>query len=96
MKIINVCEATNGILTSIESFIIEDTLGRFQNNKYFFTEKEAVEKAENLFKTKLLEHGAVLEDDIEDILDSGYIEFYSKNHETIELYIFWSGINVNE
>ena len=92
MKIINVCEATNGILTSIESFVVNTKF-----SDYFFTEKEAVEKAENLFKTKLLEHKADLRDNnIDFYLDEGYIEFTNKRHETIELYIIWSGINVNE
>lgn len=95
MKIINVCEATNGILTSIESFMINPKLSE-PFSKYFFTEKEAVEKAKNLFKTKLLEHGAVLEEHLDKYLDDGYIEFQNRNHELIELYIIWSGINVNE
>lgn len=95
MKIINVIKSTNGIVENVESFVIIEWLSNTDNR--FFKEKDAIEKAENLFKELLLKHNAILEEDLDKYLDDGYIEFVDhKRHETIELYIIWSGINVNE
>lgn len=98
MKIINVCESTNGILTFIESFIINE---KFANLKYshFWTEKEAVEKAESLFAQCIKDNyrfddSQNKEEIIEEALQQGVFADEGGNY--YEVAIVWSGININE
>lgn len=96
MKIINLITSVNGIVESVESYIIDKTLSEL-DNKYFFGEKEAVKIIENRFENYIKENNGDLEDNTIDFyFDQGYIEFINKRHETIELFIIWSGINVKE
>lgn len=96
MKIINLITSVNGIIESVESYIIDKTLSEL-DNKYFFEEKEAVKIIENRFENYIKENNVDLEDNTIDFyFDQGYIEFINKRRETIELSIVWSGINVKE
>ena len=96
MKIINLVKSVNGIVGYIESYPIDKTLSELDNNN-FFTEQEAVERVETLFKNIIINTKRdELEEDIDYYVENGYIEFDNKNNEEIQLFIVWSGINVKE
>lgn len=82
MKIINVVEIKNGVVSSIESFPIWEN---------FFSEEEAVEAAEERFLSKAVQNGMKLRES-GDALDRGN---YDGNN-GYEVLIHWSAINVNE
>ena len=95
MKIINLITSVNGIVESVESYIIDEWLTKTDNR--FFTEKEAVEIVENKFKEEIIyTKSSDLDEELAYYVENGYIEFINKRHETIELFIVWSGINVKE
>ena len=96
MKIINLITSVNGIVESVESYMIDKTFSEL-DKKYFFEEKEAVKIVENKFLQTIKETAQYnLFEDNNILLDNGYVEFINKRHETIELFIVWSGINVKE
>lgn len=97
MQIINVIQTDAGIIQSVESFIIDESLSK--TNKYFFTEEEAVEKAENLFVQCIKDNykfddNQNSEEIIEEALSEGVFADEGGNY--YEVIIVWSGINVNE
>ena len=95
MKIINLITSVNGIVESVESYIIDEWLTKTDNR--FFTEKEAVEIVENKFKEEIIyTKSSDLDEELAYYVENGYVEFINKRHETIELFIVWSGINVKE
>lgn len=95
MKIINLITSVNGIIESIESYMIDEWLTKTDNR--FFTEKEAVEIVENKFKEEIIyTKSSDLDEELAYYVENGYVEFINKRHETIELSIVWSGINVKE
>ena len=95
MKIINLITSVNGIVESVESYIIDEWLTKTDNR--FFTEKEAVEIVENKFKEEIIyTKSSDLDEELAYYVENGYVEFINKRHETIELSIVWSGINVKE
>lgn len=95
MRIINVIQTNAGIIEWIESFVIDETLSKL--NKSFFTEKEAVEIVENKFKEEIIyTKSSDLDEELAYYVENGYVEFINKRHETIELFIVWSGINIKE
>ena len=95
MKIINLITSVNGIVESVESYIIDEWLEKVDSR--FFTEKEAVEIVENKFKEEIIyTKSSDLDEELAYYVENGYVEFINKRHETIELSIVWSGINVNE
>lgn len=95
MKIINLITSVNGIVESVESYIIDEWLAKTDNR--FFTEKEAVEIVENKFKEEIIyTKSSDLDEELAYYVENGYVEFINKRHETIELSIVWSGINVKE
>lgn len=95
MKIINLITSVNGIVESVESYMIDEQLAKTDNR--FFTEKEAVEIVENKFKEEIIyTKSSDLDEELAYYVENGYIEFINKRHETIELFIVWSGINVKE
>jgi formate-dependent nitrite reductase cytochrome c552 subunit len=63
MKIINVIEVINGMISSVESWLIDDILTLSNDN--YFTEEEAVIRAETLFLNKAKEEGLDKETNIE-------------------------------
>lgn len=95
MKIINLITSVNGIVESVESYIIDEWLAKTDNR--FFIEKEAVEIVENKFKEEIIyTKSSDLDEELAYYVENGYVEFINKRHETIELFIVWSGINVKE
>ena len=95
MKIINLITSVNGIVESVESYIIDEWLTKTDNR--FFTEKEAVEIVKNKFKEEIIyTKSSDLDEELAYYVENGYVEFINKRHETIELFIVWSGINVKE
>lgn len=95
MKIINLITSVNGIVESVESYMIDEWLAKTDNR--FFTEKEAVEIVENKFKEEIIyTKSSDLDEELAYYVENGYVEFINKRHETIELFIVWSGINVKE
>ena len=97
MKIRNVVQTESGIVRSIESFITNDELAK--TNNFFFTEKDAIKKAEDLFVQCIKDNYRFDEEQnekeiIKEALEQGIFADEGGNY--YEVVIFWSGINVNE
>jgi len=97
MRIINVIQTNAGIIESVESFVIDEWLSK--TNNFFFTEKEAIEKAESLFAQCIKDNyrfddSQNKEEIIEEALEQGVFADEGGNY--YEVAIVWSGININE
>jgi hypothetical protein len=82
MRIISVIDVENGVVTDINSFAIhEEQLS-----------DDIVEKAEELFKKKVLELNPELDDDdIEEIIEDGFYEY--ENETICGVSLVWSYVD---
>lgn len=89
MQIINVIEISNGIISSVESWLTDNSLSKL-DSEYFFTEDKAVQKAEESFLSKIKQN---IDEDIRLGDDDYYLEeAYAEDNNGYEVMIHWSDV----